>query len=264
LFLTTKLGYSLTTFHDENEWVFAYRHFFYRYSEVFLTKRIRKMKKISLLLVFIAYTIISNAQNTLTNMEKMDGYQLLFNGENLDGWVGNKVDYVVENGMIVIYPGKGGSGNLFTEKEYGDFIFRFEFQLSPGANNGLGIRAPLEGDAAYQGMELQIIDDTNGEYKGTKLKEYQYHGSVYGVVPAKHGFLKPAGEWNSQEVIAKGDQIKVVLNGEVIVDADIKKASKGGTIDGKKHPGLKNKKGHIGFLGHGDVVKFRSIRVKEL
>jgi hypothetical protein len=87
---------------------------------------------------------------------------------------------------------------------------------------------------------------------------------VYGVIPAKRGFLKPVGEWNQQEVVVNGDSIKVTLNGEVILDGDIKLARKGGTLDGKKHPGLKNKKGHIGFLGHGDLVRFRTIRIKEL
>jgi hypothetical protein len=222
------------------------------------------MKNLLFIMCATLYSLSVMAQNQLSNMEKMEGYKLLFNGENLDGWVGNTTDYVVQDGMIVIYPGKGGSGNLYTKDEYGNFIFRFEFQLTPGANNGLGIRAPLEGDAAYDGMELQIIDDTKGEYKGTKLKEYQYHGSVYGVIPAKPGYLKPPGEWNYQEVYANGNQIKVTLNGTVIVDGDIKEARKGGTIDGRKHPGLKNKKGHIGFLGHGDIVRFRNIRIKEL
>jgi len=220
------------------------------------------MRKIVFTLLSISLSLCVFAQNQLTNMEKMEGYKLLFNGENLDGWVGNKTDYVAEDGMINIYPDRGGRGNLYTEQEYADFIFRFEFQLTPGANNGLGIRAPLEGDAAYEGIELQILDNTADKYKD--LHEFQYHGSVYGVIPAKRGFLKPVGEWNQQEVIANGNKIKVILNGEVIVDGDIKAARKGGTLDGKKHKGLKNKKGHIGFLGHGDLVRFRSIRIKEL
>ena len=222
------------------------------------------MKTIFYTLLLTSISAVSFGQNKLSNMEKMEDFVLLFDGESLNGWVGNTTDYVAEDGMIVIYPENGGSGNLYTANEYADFIFRFEFQLTPGANNGLGIRAPLTGNAAYDGMELQIIDDTNGEYKGTKLEDYQYHGSVYGVIPAKPGALKPAGEWNEQEVYIKGDKIKVTLNGEVIVDGDLKEARKGGTIDGKKHPGLKNKKGHIGFLGHGDLVRFRSIRIKVL
>lgn len=187
----------------------------------------------------------------------------LFNGENLDGWVGNKDSYTVENGMIVIDPTGGGSGgNLYTEKEYSNFVLQFEFQLTPGANNGLGIHAPLEGDAAYVGKELQILDNTAEKY--AELEPYQYHGSVYGVIPAKRGFQKPVGEWNEQEVIVEGSKVKVILNGTAIVDGDFLEASKEGTMDGKDHPGLQRSKGHIGFLGHGDVLSFRNIRIKDL
>lgn len=216
--------------------------------------------------LFVAALVLSSlyvySQNQLNNMERVDGFELLFNGENLDGWIGNKTDYVTENGMIVIYPDNGGEGNIYTEREYANFVFRFEFQLTPGANNGLGIRAPLNKNAAYKGMELQILDNTADKY--SDLHEYQYHGSVYGVIPAKRGFLLSVGEWNKQEVIAEGDSITVILNGEVILAGNIKEARKGGTLDGERHPGLKNKRGHIGFLGHGDLVRFRSIRIKEI
>jgi len=200
--------------------------------------------------------------NKLTSEEKSEGFVLLFNGLNLDGWVGNKTDYIVEEDHIVIYPDRGGKGNLYTGKEYADFIFRFEFKLTPGANNGLGIRAPLTGDAAYGGFELQIIDNTAEKY--TELKPYQFHGSLYGVAPARRGFLKPVGEWNQQEVYVKGTLVKVILNGEVILDYDYQDAIDNGTIDHQEHPGLLRKSGHIGFLGHGDIVRFRNIRIKEL
>ncbi|MEM7374767.1 MAG: DUF1080 domain-containing protein [Bacteroidota bacterium] len=190
-------------------------------------------------------------------------FHSLFNGKNLDGWVGNKQSYRAENGMIVVDPQGGGSGgNLYTEKEYSDFIFRFEFQLTSGANNGLGIHTPLEGDAAYVGKELQILDNTAEKY--AELKPYQYHGSVYGVIPAKRGFLKPVGEWNQQEVMVKGSKIRITLNGTAIVDGDFLEASKEGTIDGRDHPGLKRTKGHIAFCGHGDVLRFRKLQIKDL
>lgn len=196
-------------------------------------------------------------------MGQDNGFVQLFNGENLDGWVGNKQFYRVENGNILVDPSGGGSGgNLFTEGEYSDFIFRFEFQLTPGANNGLGIHAPLQGDVAYVGKELQILDNTAEKY--ANLQPYQYHGSVYGVIPARRGFLKPVGEWNIQEVTVNGSKIKIVLNGSTIVDTDLQKATKNGTMDKKEHPGLKRNTGHIGFLGHGDVVRFRNIRIKDL
>jgi len=198
----------------------------------------------------------------LTPAEREEGFVSLFNGRSLDAWTGNKTSYTVEEGMIVIKPGDDSGGNLYTVKEYSDFIFRFEFQLTPGANNGLGIRTPMEGDAAYTGMELQILDNTAAIY--ADLEPYQYHGSVYGVIPARRGFLRPVGEWNYQEVRVQGTKIRVVLNGATIVDGDIAEATEKGTIDGKDHPGLKNSKGHIAFLGHGSVVRFRNIRIKEL
>jgi HEAT repeat protein len=205
---------------------------------------------------------IESVEYILTPKEKEEGFVSLFNGRNLDGWSGNKTSYTVEDGMIVIKPGDDSGGNLYTGKEYSDFIFRFEFQLTPGANNGLGIRTPMEGDAAYVGMELQILDNTAAIY--ADLEPYQYHGSVYGVIPARRGFLRPVGEWNYEEVTIRGTRIKVVLNGATIVDGNIAEAIEKGTIDGKDHPGLKNSKGYIGFLGHGSVVRFRSLRIKEL
>ena len=190
------------------------------------------------------------------------GFVSLFNGENLEGWVGNMKSYIVEDGTILVNPKGGGGGNLYTEKEYSDFILRFEFQLTPGANNGLGIHAPLEGDAAYVGKELQILDNRAEKY--AKLKPYQYHGSVYGIIPAKRGFQTPVGSWNEQEVYVKGSKVRVVLNGTVILEGDFLDASKEGTMDGREHPGLERTNGHIGFLGHGDVLRFRNIRIKEL
>ncbi len=110
------------------------------------------------------------------------------------------------------------------------------------------------------GMELQILDNTAAQYRN--LRPYQYHGSIYGVVPAKRGCLKPVGQWNSEEVIAKGGRIRVKLNGGIIVDADISKITE--TMDGRPHPGLHRKKGYIGFLGHGSQLEFRNIRIKQL
>jgi len=219
---------------------------------------------IALLAAFslISWNLTERADLTaLGGQDQEEGFVSLFNGKDLSGWTGENHSYAVEDGNIVIRPDKGG-GNLYTENEYSDFIFRFEFKLTPGANNGLGIRAPLEGNAAYLGYELQIIDNTAPKYEN--LEAYQYHGSVYGIIPAKRGYLKPVGEWNSQEVWVKGENIRITLNGTVIVDGNLKEASANGTIDGKEHPGLKRSSGHIGFLGHGSVLWFRNIRIKEL
>lgn len=207
--------------------------------------------------------IPTNEAYGLTAEEKKQGFISLFDGSNLDQWTGNKEGYKIDNGSVMVDPDAAG-GNLYTNEEYSDFIYRFEFQLTPGANNGIGIRAPLEGDAAYMGMEIQVLDNESPKYKD--LHVYQYHGSVYGVIPAKRGYLLPTGEWNKEEIYIKGNKIKVTLNGTVILEGDIKAASKNftETVDHQKHPGLSNKKGHIGFLGHGDVLRFRNMRVKRL
>lgn len=187
-----------------------------------------------------------------------EGFVSLFNGKNLDGWIGATNGYAVENGVLFCNPKTGGK--LLTAKEYDNFILRFEFLVYTNSNNGLGIRCPVGGDAAYNGMELQILDDSGSQY--TQLQPYQYHGSIYGVVPAKRGFQKKVGQWNFQEVRAIGSKITVILNGEVIVDADI--ASITDTVDHKQHPGLHNAKGYIGWLGHGTRVDWRNIRIKEV
>jgi hypothetical protein len=194
----------------------------------------------------------------LSKQEADEGFVSLFDGKTLNGWQGDVKGYTVENGVIVCQKKKGR--NLYTAKEYANFIFRFEFKLEPGANNGVGIRAPFTGTASFSGMEIQILDDGHPKYKSW-LKDYQCHGSIYGVVPAKRGFLKPIGEWNRQEILADARHIKVTLNGTVIVDADLDTVK---PVDHQEHPGLQNKKGYIGWLGHGDHVEFRNIRIKEL
>lgn len=189
------------------------------------------------------------------------GFVPLFNGHDLTGWTGATNLYTVADGVLSFVEGEKNFGNLMSEKQYSDFIFRFEFKLTPNGNNGLAIRAAdITKDAAYYGMEIQVLDDTGD--KKQHLKPYQYHGSIYGVVAAQKGFLKPVGEWNREEVRAVGSRITVILNGHVILDTDIQGITE--TPDGKAHPGLHNPKGYLGFLGHTMPVQFRNIRIKDL
>jgi hypothetical protein len=189
------------------------------------------------------------------------GFKPLFDGKTLDGWqIVNKhgAGYIVEEGAIVC-PADGG-GNLFTEKEYGNFVLRFEYRLAPGGNNGVGLRAPLQGDAAYVGMESQILDDDAPQY--ANLEPGQYHGSIYKVLPAKRGAPKKAGEWNTEEIVCNGRHVKVTVNEMVTVDGNLDDVKDEKTL--KEHPGIQRTTGHIGFLGHGAHVEFRNIRLKTL
>lgn len=200
--------------------------------------------------------------SALSKLEKRDGFVMLFDGRNFDKWIPSEAYDITADGLIRSNPDKKAGTNLYTKEEYDNFIYRFEFKLTPAANNGIGIHAPLEGDVAYVGKEIQVLDNDADVYK--ELAPYQYHGSVYGIIPAKRGALKPLGEWNQEEIRVDGSKIKVTLNGQVIVDGDLKEAIKNGTMDKLDHPGLKRTTGHIGFLGHGSEVFFRNIRVKRL
>jgi len=195
----------------------------------------------------------------LCQEEANEGFVSLFDGKSLAGWQGDTTGYVVENGVLVCTE-KGR--NLFSEKEYSDFILRLEYKLPPGGNNGVFIRTPMEpGTPAYIGMEIQILDDYAAKWGN--LKPEQYNGSIYGAVPAKRGFLKQPGEWNSMEIMAKGHQVRITLNGTLIVDADVSQEGPK-SIHGSELKGLLRTQGHVGFTGHGDRVEFRNIRIKEL
>jgi hypothetical protein len=223
-----------------------------------------------------AMTIVMSAAMPVPQ-EQEAGFTPLFNGKDFTGWIyGQRPNgtenksgkgYQIENG--VIYSTKEDGGNLYTEKEYANFVLRFEFRLTPNANNGIGIRAPLVGDAAYVGMEIQVLDDSGSQY--ANLLPGQYHGSIYKVAPAKRGFQKPVGEWNSEEITANGRRVSVKLNGTIIVDCNLDEVTDEATL--KEHRdltkpegsrGIANTTGHIGFLGHGAHVEFRNIRIKVL
>lgn len=211
-----------------------------------------------LLLLLATIGVVSAAD--VSESEKSEGFVSIFNGKDFTGWKGPVDNYEVVDGAVQCKAGKGGT--IFTQTEYSDFVVRLEFKVPPGGNNGLAIRYPGQGDTAYVGMcELQVLDDNYDKVKG-KLDPRQVHGSAYGMVAAKRGFQKPNGEWNVQEVTVKGSTIKVVLNGTVILDSDLKEVKE--FMANSPHPGKDREKGHFGFAGHGDAVSFRNVRLKDL
>lgn len=186
-------------------------------------------------------------------------YESVFNGKDFTGWKGPVENYEVKEGAIVCKPGQGGT--IFTEKEYSDFVALLEFKTPPGGNNGLAIRYPGTGQPHIDGFcELQVLD--TGYPGHDKLDPRQYHGSVYGLVSAHKGYLRPAGEWNFQKVTLRGSNIQVELNGTVILDADVSQVKE--SKDGAVPPGVKRKSGHFGFAGHSDPVAFRKVEIREL
>ncbi|GIW93587.1 MAG: hypothetical protein KatS3mg110_1628 [Pirellulaceae bacterium] len=209
--------------------------------------------------IFVREIPPDEAIRILRRDDAQAGFTPIFDGKTLEGWQGATDSYEVKDGAIVCKPGKGGT--LYTTKEYGDFIVRLEFRLPPGGNNGLAIRYPGEGDPAYSGMcELQVLDNEHPRY--ARLDPRQYHGSAYGMVAAHRGYLRPAGQWNYQEVTVKGSTVRVELNGTVILDADLSKVTE--FMGNRPHPGKDRTRGYFGFAGHSDPVEFRHISIKEL
>jgi hypothetical protein len=191
------------------------------------------------------------------------GFAPVFNGKDLTGWkaTGEPKAWSVEDGMIVCK--SGGGGYLLTEQEYGDFELKFQYRWSKeGGNSGVGLRTPMKGDPAYQGMEIQLIDDEGWEkVHKFKLAPYQHTGSIYDVVPARQQANRPIGEWNDVRIVCKGPQVLVEQNGKELVKANL-----GDHKDRaeKNHPGLKRDKGHLGFQSYNIRVEFKDVVVKEL
>jgi hypothetical protein len=184
----------------------------------------------------------------------------LFDGKTTKGWspVASKGEnWVAQDGLLVT-KGEGG-GWLSTDKMYSDFVFRVEYRTRAAGNSGVFLRAPRQGDPAYTGMEIQILDDNDPKYE-KKLKPTQYTGSIYDVVAAEPGHTKPAGQWNAMEIKASGTKVSVKLNGATIVDADLAEHSDAAA----KHPGILRKEGYIGLQSHSEPVEFRNIQIMEL
>jgi hypothetical protein len=197
--------------------------------------------------------------------EAKKGSESLFNGKDLSGWQvlpgGKREAWGAEDGLLVV---KGGGGAwLMTEREFGDFDLRLEFKLPKGGNSGVALRAPMRGNPAYDGMEIQLLDDP--WYKDKKnyrdnIRPTQLTGSIYDVVPPSSDATKPAGEWNTIHIVAKGRHVTVELNGVKTVDANLDDHKD----RADKHPGLLREKGHLGLQSHDGRVEFRNIVVKPL
>ena len=229
----------------------------------------------------VLLTACSSQSNRSEGSEAVEpGFVSLFNGRDLSGWEGATDTYCVSpEGYLTCTQrdgvGESGAKNLWTAKDYANFIIRFDVKLPPNANNGLGIRCKPNGWCSREGIEIQLLDDRGSDYTNPdgshKLEDVHYTGSIYGVVAPKFrpdgdSYLNKPGEWNAVEVTAIGQKIKVVLNGTTIVDADISGYSDCGVNppDAIRRPGLHNASGRLHWCGHGHNIFWRNIRIKEL
>jgi len=185
-------------------------------------------------------------------------WKALFNGKDLSGWqpvAGAEGHWKVADGLLYC---EGGGGWLSTTEQYGDFELELQFRVPPEGNSGVFLRAPHEGNPAYQGMEIQVLDDHAAKY--ANLRPSQYTGSVYDVSPATKRVTKPAGQWQTMSIRCDGRQVRVKVNGTTVVDTNLDDHAD----KLKTHPGLKRKQGYLGLQGHGSRLDYRNLRLRTL
>jgi hypothetical protein len=192
---------------------------------------------------------------TTVASETKEGFVDMFNGKDLTGWntTGN---WVVEtNNVITLKPRPGEQGwkrydaYLRTERKYKDFILDLEFKFNKDGNSGVFLRVGDIKDHVTSGMEVQILDTYGKENPG----QHDCGGVIKTVGPSKN-MVKPAGEWNRYTITLKGSSLKVVQNGEQIVDIDLSKSAM------KDRP----MEGYISFQDEAKRIWYRNVRIKEL
>lgn len=188
-----------------------------------------------------------------------EGWRPLFNGKDLTGWEqvgGEKLTWGVENGIL--FTDGGGGGWLSTLEEFADFELELEFRVPVNGNSGVFVRAPREGNPAFEGSEIQVLDDYGDEYKS--LEPGQYCGSLYKWAPPSRRVTLPAGEWQKMRIRCEGPRMSVVLNCIPIVDEDASQHPE----HYETNPGLKRTQGYIGLQNHGSRLDYRNIRIRPL
>jgi hypothetical protein len=213
-----------------------------------------RMKVVSVVLL----SSLTFGMGSCSRMEaRSDSVNLLATG--LIGWQqieGQKGNWRFRDGIL--YTEGEGGGWLSTSRQYDDFALSLEFRVPPGGNSGVFIRAPHEGNPAYEGMEIQILDDYADQWSG--LQPCQYSAGIYDVQAPSERVSRPAGEWQTMVIVARGPRVQVGLNGVKVIDTNV-------TYYPHKldtHPGLKRERGYIGLQNHGSRTEFRNIRIREL
>lgn len=201
--------------------------------------------------------------NTLTEQEKNQGYQLLFDGETLNGWSATKdpENWLVKDGHLVC-KGESAGGYLVTNEKYEDFVLELEYKTKPDVNSGIFFRWSDLEDPVHTGLEMQILDT----YADKEMTPHS-SGALYDLVAPSSNAVRPAGEWNSVRITCKGSHIELMLNGATVVQADIDQWS----VAGKNPDGTDNKfkyawrdmprLGHIGIQDHSGYAEFRNMKI---
>jgi len=202
-----------------------------------------------------------------------DGFKPLFDGKSLDGWRGYKktdaseTRWKVENGLVTIPENDGkdtrGQRDIITTGTYDQFDLRWEWKIAQGGNSGVKYFV-LEDEPSAIGHEYQLIDDER--HPDAKIGPHRQTAALYDVFPAHDRPSKPAGEWNTSEVIVRGKHVEHLLNGKKVLDYDLDSPALNEAIAKSKFKDIarfgKPQSGHILVQDHGDQVWFRKIEIQ--
>jgi hypothetical protein len=241
-----------------------------------------KVRIFFLLQVLIFSSAAYSQDNKLTDKEKREGWQLLFDGSSMTKWRSPNSDsfpakgWTVENGILSIENngGRQSAGDIITKDQFDDFDFMFDFKLTEGANSGVKYSVhifspPVRGLGAVLGPEYQVLDDEKHPDAKAGRNGNRKLGSLYDMLPSSTGnALRPIGEWNTGRIISKGNHVEHWLNGTKVLeydktDAAYKEAfalSKFKEVNGYGE----SAKGHLLLQDHGNNVFFRNIKIRKL
>lgn len=230
---------------------------------------------LSIFLILSLTNCMSNAQNTLTEEEKAEGWEMLFDGTSTEGWRSYNGDdfpqngWEVNNGMLTVLSQSGG-GDIITAKKYGNFILKLEWRVQESGNSGIFYRAMEQPTQPiyWSAPEMQVLDNENHPDANMGENGNRKAGSLYDLIPAKPQNAKPYGEWNSVQIVAEGSHIEHWQNGEKVVEYELWTNDWYEMIRNSKfasHPEFGDaREGYIGLQDHGDRVNFRNIKIKVL
>jgi hypothetical protein len=209
--------------------------------------------------------------NTLSDADQAQGWRLLFNGTNLDGWRGYQSDTLpsawrVADGTITK---NVGTRDIISKDRFGDFELAFDWKIATGGNAGVFYRATEEYERVYwSAPEYQLLDDPNAGAEGRD--RLRAAGAAYGLYPAPEGIVKPAGEWNTSRIVARGPHIEHWLNGTKLLEYELWSPDWEAKVKASKfNPDWPNygraREGHIALQGdHRGDLALRNIRIRPI
>ena len=209
--------------------------------------------------------------NRLSAAESEAGWRLLFDGQNCDSWRGFKREGLPEQGWTardgeLVHTAGAGGGDIVTRETFGDFELSLEWKIAPGGNSGIMFRVTEDGPATWStGPEMQVLDDAaHGDGSSTLTSA----GALYALVSCREAAVRPAGEWNATRIRVVAGQVDFWLNEKHVVSIDMAGEEFASLVAASKFssmPGFaKASRGHIALQDHGDEVRFRNIKIRDL